>query len=179
MKSCPSILMYYIVFSGDTSSTFAPRVSRRKTPCVPAVHLCTPYKKCKAASYYDAVTERTTQFYRGWQKKKSVINKIRENNILLLYSESNRFWISYRNIRMCLTSESVFFRRYFYCVYSVTRIIIIVRQRCRVARPTDKTLLSLWPLLRGVYTKRPTLYNVFTTVVEKKKVSLRPLADVK
>lgn len=95
-----------IVFSGDISSSFAPRPSEGKTPCVPAAHLCVPHKKCKAASYYDdAVTERTTKFYRELKrgkkksKKKSVINKTRENNILLC-SKSNGSLISYRNIRM-------------------------------------------------------------------------------
>jgi len=146
-----------IVFSGDTSSTLAPRFTEENPMCASSVHLCTPYKKCKAASYYDAVTERTTKFYHG-RKKKSVINKIRENNILLLYSKSKRFWISYRNIRKYLMLKSVFFRRYFllhkfrHTMVWKQIIIIIVRQRCRVSIQQKP---SRHDHCCRVYTKRP------------------------
>jgi len=91
-------------------------------------------------------------------EKKSVINKIRENNILLLYSKSNRFWISYRNIRMCLMFKSVFFRRYFYCVSSVPHDGLKTNNNNnnnsatalpKRAHPTEA--FSSWPLLQSAH----------------------------
>lgn len=107
-------------------------------------------------------------------EKITVINKIPENNILLLYSKSNRLWIWYRNIRMCLMFKSVFFLRYFYCVNFVTHEGLKTNNNNsatalpRSAHPTEA--FSSWTLLQSVPKTTDIVGHciIFTVVIEKK-----------